>query len=441
MNAPPTAAECVGRQYDDDAREGCECAVRCILAHWRKRVDNPGGRVATWCAGRSDERVQSVLPRQARATAPTLREALLDLQDTPGYRPGDYGMAVATIHEARFVLFDDDTRLAFITSFDGPWDAYMEDFFTSGPTLALFDVIFRHVEGYDGLPDLAAVKAFVLGAQQTAAAYARNYGGTVKEIRKAQRVNAAFQQVLDHPRRRGGAAAPGAEAAARRGRRLARAAPRTPMSDHISGPRALCRSDRRHHRRLRVPEPGAAGHLVLVMNTLPFAKPSDALSDGLIYRFRLRPLTPSAPGDRRAVRGRRRASSSFDCVFAAHVRHGRPWGFEQEGTCTTPAGETVAFRVNDEDGGRAARRPRLRRPALGPVHHGRPCRAEDDRDREAGVHRPGVDLPRRQERPRASSSSSTRALLGGATTGRRRCRDAAPGACSTSGSSASGGPR
>ncbi|WP_457207460.1 hypothetical protein [Nocardioides sp. P5_C9_2] len=131
--------------------------------------------------------------------APPLREALSALQDTPGYRPGDYGMAIQTIHEARFVLFDDDTRLAFITSFDGPWDAYMEDFFTSGPTLALFDVIFGHVEGYDGLPDVAAVRSFVLGAEQSAAAYARNYGGTVKEIRKAQRVNDAFQQVLDHP--------------------------------------------------------------------------------------------------------------------------------------------------------------------------------------------------------------------------------------------------
>ena len=108
-------------------------------------------------------------------------------------------MAIATIHEARFVLFDDDTRLLFATSFDGPWDAYMEDFFTSGPTLSLFDVIFRHTEGYGGLPDGATVKSFVLGAQQTAAAYARNYGGTVKEIRKAQRVNAAFQQVLDDP--------------------------------------------------------------------------------------------------------------------------------------------------------------------------------------------------------------------------------------------------
>ena len=129
----------------------------------------------------------------------TVRAALRNLQESPGYRPGDYGMAIATIHEARFVLFDEDTRLAFITSFDGPWDAYMEDFFTSGPTLALFDAVFQHVEGYDGLPDLQAVKAFVLGAEQTAAAYQRNYGGTVKEIRKALRVNDAFQRVLDDP--------------------------------------------------------------------------------------------------------------------------------------------------------------------------------------------------------------------------------------------------
>jgi hypothetical protein len=129
----------------------------------------------------------------------SLRAALDALQRTPGYRPGDYGMAIKTIHEARFVLFDDDTRLAFITSFDGPWDAYMEDFFSSGPTLALFDVIFRHTEGYDGLPDLATEKQFILGAQQSAAAYARNYPGTVKEIRRAEQVYAAFQRVLDHP--------------------------------------------------------------------------------------------------------------------------------------------------------------------------------------------------------------------------------------------------
>jgi hypothetical protein len=165
-----------------------------------------GARMATTATGASGPGVTvgptsefSLFFRVKPGDGDVLRAALRDLQDTPGYRPGDYGMAISSIHEARFVLFDDDTRLAFITSFDGPWDAYMEDFFTSGPTLALFDAIFRHTEGYDGLPDLAAVKAFVLSAQQSAVAYARNYGGTVKEVRKAQRVNAAFQQVLDHP--------------------------------------------------------------------------------------------------------------------------------------------------------------------------------------------------------------------------------------------------
>jgi hypothetical protein len=99
-----------------------------------------------------------------------LREALRALQDHPGYRPGDYHVAIATIHEARFVLFDDNTRLLFATSFDGSWDAYMDDFATSGPTLQLFDAIFQHAEGYGGLPDVAAVKAFILSAQATAAA-------------------------------------------------------------------------------------------------------------------------------------------------------------------------------------------------------------------------------------------------------------------------------
>jgi hypothetical protein len=126
-----------------------------------------------------------------------IREAITVLQNSPGYRPGDYELPIATIHEARFVLFDDDTRLLFATSFDGTWDAYMEDFATK--PLKLFDSIFRHVEGYEGLPDLAAVKRFILSAQQTASGYARNYGGTVKEIQKSQRVNAAFQRVLDDP--------------------------------------------------------------------------------------------------------------------------------------------------------------------------------------------------------------------------------------------------
>jgi hypothetical protein len=131
--------------------------------------------------------------------APALRDALEKLQSTPGYVPGDYKMPITSIHEARFALFDDDTRLLFATSFDGAWDAYMVDFFNTGPTLQLFDATFQHVEGYEGLPDMAALKAFISSAQETATAYARNYPGTVKEIRKALRVNDAFQRVLDDP--------------------------------------------------------------------------------------------------------------------------------------------------------------------------------------------------------------------------------------------------
>jgi len=141
----------------------------------------------------------SLLFRIKTGHADALRQALEELQNHPGYRPGDYDIPIVSIHEARFVMFDDDTRLAFFTSFDGSWDAYMDDFFNTGATLALFDATFGHTEGYEGLPDMAALHAFVLGAEKTAAAYARNYPGTVKEIRKALRVNDAFQRVLDDP--------------------------------------------------------------------------------------------------------------------------------------------------------------------------------------------------------------------------------------------------
>jgi hypothetical protein len=126
-----------------------------------------------------------------------VRDAVHALMNTPGYRPGDNALPISSIHEARFVLFDDDTRLLFATSFDGSWDAYMEDFAAS--PLAGFHAIFEHLEGYQGLPNVAAVKELILSAQVTAAGYARNYNGSVQEIRKAQRVNSAFQQVLDNP--------------------------------------------------------------------------------------------------------------------------------------------------------------------------------------------------------------------------------------------------
>src|SRR3954447_26225249 len=119
------------------------------------------------------------------------------------------------------------------------------------------------------------------------------------------------------------------------------------MSDHISGPRALADPIADITDVYAFPSPERPGHLVLVMNTLPFAKVANPLSDGLLYRFRVRPLAAGAPGDR-APFAPGAEEFVFDTVFSEPTE---AEAFEQEGTCTTPAGETVTFRVNDERGG------------------------------------------------------------------------------------------
>src|SRR5918994_4484225 len=124
------------------------------------------------------------------------------------------------------------------------------------------------------------------------------------------------------------------------------------MSDHISGPRALADPIADITDVYAFPSPERPGHLVLVMNTLPFAQPSDALSEGLTYRFRLRPLTRNARSDQAPfiVGGR---EFVFDCVFAAPSATEAGVAVEQDGTCSTPTGDTVPFRLNDESGGSA----------------------------------------------------------------------------------------
>jgi len=99
------------------------------------------------------------------------------------------------------------------------------------------------------------------------------------------------------------------------------------------------------------PSPERSGRLVLVMNTLPFAAPSARFSDGLVYRFRLRPIT-AATGNDPALLEVGAEEFAFDCVFSAPAS-GNGGGSDQDGACTTPAGETIHFRVNDERGGTA----------------------------------------------------------------------------------------
>lgn len=121
------------------------------------------------------------------------------------------------------------------------------------------------------------------------------------------------------------------------------------MSDHISGPRALSDPIADITDVYAFPSPETPGRVVLVLNTLPMAKPSALFSAGLLYRFRLRPLTSRTddasqwgfvPGDDELV---------LDCAFGTPEHEGAD--HVQHGSCVTPSGEVVTFRVNDEAGG------------------------------------------------------------------------------------------
>jgi Domain of unknown function (DUF4331) len=124
------------------------------------------------------------------------------------------------------------------------------------------------------------------------------------------------------------------------------------VSHHISGPRAMAEPVADITDLYAFPSPEHPGRLVLVLNTMPFAPPSAVFSDGLIYRFRLRPLTVNTRGAPVpfAADGE---EIVIDCVFSAPVDGHGANGPEQDGTCWLPTGETVPARVNDGRGGQA----------------------------------------------------------------------------------------
>jgi Domain of unknown function (DUF4331) len=121
------------------------------------------------------------------------------------------------------------------------------------------------------------------------------------------------------------------------------------VSDHISGPRALAEPIADITDAYAFPSPERPGHLVLVMNTLPFAPPSARFSDGLIYRFRVRPV--AAGGDGPAPFAVGAEEFTFDCLFSPPVNGSGGSGPQQDGVCTTPAGATLTFSVDDHRGG------------------------------------------------------------------------------------------
>ena len=101
---------------------------------------------------------------------------------------------IGTLHDARWVLFDDDTRLMFATNFDGDWDAYIDDFAAQIPDV--FDTVLQHTENYPGI-HAPNIKNVIVDHQATACSYFRAIpNATVKDL-QALRVQDAFQHLLD----------------------------------------------------------------------------------------------------------------------------------------------------------------------------------------------------------------------------------------------------
>jgi hypothetical protein len=105
---------------------------------------------------------------------------------------------IGTIHSARHVMFDNDTQYMFASVFDGTWDDYITDFAATSIG-AGFDKVFEHVEGFPGMHDPSA-KDWFMSVQAPANVFASAYPDlTTQQIWKNQRVNEAFQGVLDTP--------------------------------------------------------------------------------------------------------------------------------------------------------------------------------------------------------------------------------------------------
>ena len=103
--------------------------------------------------------------------------------------------AVGTVHDMRFVIFDNDTRLLFATAFDGDWDPYIADFSTKIPDP--LDVLFCDCEGYPGMHSPKIGEYLANHQVQADGWYVANPNLTVAETRRLEKVGQAVEELLD----------------------------------------------------------------------------------------------------------------------------------------------------------------------------------------------------------------------------------------------------
>ena len=102
---------------------------------------------------------------------------------------------VGTLHDMRFVLMDNDTKLFFATAYDGEWDAYIDDFVTKIPNS--MDILFCNAAGWPGIRS-PKIKEYLVQFQTTADAwYVASPNLTVAETRRLEKIGAALEEFLD----------------------------------------------------------------------------------------------------------------------------------------------------------------------------------------------------------------------------------------------------
>lgn len=102
---------------------------------------------------------------------------------------------VGTVHDLRYSIINDDTQLLFASTFDGDWDAYIDDFASVIPDK--IDLIFGEAEGYPGIhsPD---IKDWIVKNQVSSTYFYSAYPDTsVREIWQSLKIKGGLDVVLD----------------------------------------------------------------------------------------------------------------------------------------------------------------------------------------------------------------------------------------------------
>ena len=132
--------------------------------------------------------------------ADAVRAALVRFHERIRNAPWDVIQKIGIV-DMKHVIFDDGTRLAWNTAFDTDWDPYIDDSFAILGSAMWTDWV-QHAVGYDpdDWTDSRVIKRFLQSAQTPAVGFYRAIPDlTLSQVKRAQRVMAAFQEVLDTP--------------------------------------------------------------------------------------------------------------------------------------------------------------------------------------------------------------------------------------------------